>query len=387
MQVKKRELVVFEKTIENQAAMTLFNVWRAKKFQRSANIDSMANLTSINQQLDEREIDISISANPPLVSRRDIDMRAAQQTIDRLASPAHAEVLKEFLQTRVMHITMPHFMQALNECCMQFNYWLMNNPEFQDYTVLYQNGRSQQWVTSLALRYLYILPRYDQKFQLTGLQSLKSIHQHPERKTYVLFDDHAISGSQLCEQVLGRFYEVLDEKKSNEKYRLIIITPFMTTKAYKKVTSAAEGSYRDVMDVKIITSRIIPSINQLVLNDERKTILQEIFWRDETFAKSVMYTDWKLPDIESIPGIFLGEVSSAIDKYAGKPLGQVPPSVSMLPDTKPPYKSSKMRLYYGNPDAQGLFFRDHTYTRRSIAEFQDANEMRKHVASRDFVYL
>lgn len=394
-----KKIMNFEKTAEYVAAMKIINYWRAKKFHQRPDLDSSGYLAEINRNLDQRGVNIAISANPPLMPLQSIDLDAAQKTIDRIARPDLAEFLTRFIQAHVMHITMKDFMCALQASCMKFNLWLMNNPEHQDYTVIYQNGKSQQWVASLALRYLYVLPAYDQNFKLNQTDSLNVMSNHPGRKTFVIFDDNAFTGTQICSQVIARFLEAVQKCGAHEqnRYQLVLITPFMTTKAFQEIKNAIKSAEKRHVDIKLFSNCIIPTLHQLPLRKEPDEVrlLAEVCGSYITdgvapklsSSKAAVYTDWKLPDAMSIPLFLWGQLSGLIDKYVNTRPEEAPATVPMLPNVDPPYKSANFRYYSNNSNAQGLFFHDKNGTRRSISEYNNKEEMREDVTTRDFVFL
>jgi len=315
-------------------------------------VDSDANLSRINAQLDQLGISRTLDAKVPSASERKIDMQRAEQALKRLNDDKIVELLRYSLQHHVTHLTFADLKQGLNQCCYDFNRWLLHQPEATDYAVVYPVNKSQQWVTSLALRYLMQLPSADCVGKHINSWDVRRV-QDKNINTFVVFDDHSISGSQLANTVKMLYDDVVSEYQADQSVNIVLVVPYMTSKAIKRVNQQIESlqkykKFEGSVNVKLITRFNIPLISELELAEEQKKLYSKLIYGEarekgeDEYGLShyaLMFTDWKTLDQQSIPSIFCcGLLHYSLDKTPNLRFRE--PFISLLPEDAPPYKNS-----------------------------------------------
>lgn len=336
---------------ELQAIHKITAYWKLKKHHQHLNVATkdeklQDHLIKVNKRLAKQNLSHMMNAIMPYPQAQEINMQQAAITWNRLNDPDLAKTLEFFTKHHVSHIPFHQFMDELKKCCFQLDY-LLQQSSTTDYCIIYEKNRSQHWVTNLALRYLYLLPTKEFVFKLNEGGSTQGMKLC---KNYVMFDDFSLSGIQITDQVMRRFVDGLENLSESSKEQievnLILVIPYMTTKAYKLIKSTIKNienfsnSDHLKINVKIINSQIIPLISQLPLKANDSENMDKILaLYSNKLNWPVVFADWKLPDVMSIPMTFHGVLYYIVDKCTGMRVSDCPKTASMLPEIIPPYKN------------------------------------------------
>ena len=214
------------------------------------------------------------------------------------------QILKK-VTDNIQHITYSDLDKALSECVAKLNDALKTTGK-NKYSVGFACGKSQQWMASLALKYLQFLPQSWFSLSLAqgtiGLQNVvptaACMVDTVNEDTLVLFDDCSYSGTQLE----GILYDQLDSKAKTKK-TLYIVIPFLSSEA-EKIIQKAQTSCKN-LDIKLITSTTKIKLVKELFTEEKEKKLVELAVTQELFQTashhSLCYTDWRLPDGTSFP--------------------------------------------------------------------------------------
>lgn len=282
----------------------------AKKFEELAGINSYklpseseiafpnyetAKLVEIQKQMDERNIPLVVCPERPS-QNYPIDQDLAQKYIEGQLDPIRKEVIRKAV-TQTQHISMQDFDEALKECVKQFNEALAQQAD-KAYAVGAVWGKSNQWVASLALKDLEVLPTSAFSLGAQGSLTAQEPKQefdisHIKEDNVVLFDDCSYSGRQIYDNVV-KVHNAFQEK--GRRVNLFVVIPFMTTQAKEGLARLTEH-----VELKVITTNkniltvkeIFPIKKELhVFLDHMNTGYDD--WR--MTQKTLCYTDWRFPD-------------------------------------------------------------------------------------------
>lgn len=202
----------------------------------------------------------------------------------------------------VQYISMNEFEAVLEECILDLNKSLEENGQ-TDYLIGFTQGKSSQWVSSLALESLTHLPvgwldlGSDQ-----GTMRVNTPDTDFEREkvkqdnSIVLIDDCSYSGTQLINNLerIG-----LAAQQSENKKHVFIVMPYMTTLAKEKVEAFQKANQH--IAVTLITKHKIKTISEIFSDQSEQELLRKIivpFYWDfrHSLTSTLCYTNWRMPD-------------------------------------------------------------------------------------------
>lgn len=253
----------------------------------------------LQREIERRGLSLHVSPLVPETSYP-VDQRAANQYLAVFdprdeQGKRYYDVVKKGLES-MQHLTMASFSPVLKAQVRKLNDALDDAP----YAVGVAHGKSNHWVTSLALKDLERLPQSE--FSLGSNLGTCNLHgqileveeniSSVSEDTLVLFDDCCYSGQQIC-YVAGRISALRDKT-------VYIVVPHMTETAQGKLRALAER-HEDTLSLEIITSdEKIRPVSQVFTQEELDT-LAEITrhfatCRPEIDGQTLCYSDWRLPD-------------------------------------------------------------------------------------------
>jgi phosphoribosylpyrophosphate synthetase len=220
----------------------------------------------------------------------------------------------------IQYISMEIFDKQLTFCVQKLNDLLKKN-QHPDFSVGIVCGKSNQWVTSLALKDLDYLP--SSWFSLGSKQgtidskapTAEFDMAHVKEETIVLFDDCSYTGTQLMDN-LKRIKDNSGEKKRH----VYVVIPFMSKDAQQQAKSFATT---EKFELEIITTNeTIKQGNEIFdFNNGEMKILQNLNYNARaaigpTFT--LCYTAWRLPDAASFLHQFGTEKMARFVQMNGK---------------------------------------------------------------------
>ncbi|MBA3238952.1 MAG: hypothetical protein H0T62_11485 [Parachlamydiaceae bacterium] len=261
-------------------------------------------IAAIQQKIDERKIPLTAWAPRPKQSYP-IDQKNAERYLSCL--PDGYQKTGRIAIENTRHITMVEFNQALETCVLKLNHEMVEK-KVLTYTVGIVYGKSNQWVTSLALLTLEQLPT--SHFTLGSKQGTMDLiipeqefdMSHVQEKTVVLFDDVSYSGKQMGKNIAEVAQEMtkvpsLDQKNNN----LFVVIPFITKSAFKFFNEINKRNENKLTITLITMEERIQSTTDI--------FKQSQFWfealcpgKGNEKGDTSCYTDWRLPDATSFWG-------------------------------------------------------------------------------------
>lgn len=212
----------------------------------------------IQEELDRRGVELN--ANPPLPEPG--HFKKVEESIEENLKkyPADSPILK--LYAKLQKFTIKDLEIKLKGCVEELSLALkkMGSP---DYAVGIVEGKSNQWVAELALKYMDQLPSHA---FFTGINDNGSVDapgnctpSKIQEKVVVLFDDNSCTGCQIERNLETIFYQSIEMKT---KITVFVVVPFMKIdpaqiKKYKPLRLTVcnpEKLKKANVDIKIITS-------------------------------------------------------------------------------------------------------------------------------------
>lgn len=237
------------------------------------------------------------------------------------------------LKKKITHVSQQKFETALNETVDQF---MSCKPE--QYVAFVEPGKSQKWVTEVALRNglepaaAYVAIGEEGANALA--YALSDIEWDDDRfKEYVIIDDASYSGNQMANNISAA-NRIVRDKFPGAVPVFHVLVPFATETAINKIASLSQKG----VDVRIYNADLMPTVAQAIEKTHHKA-MQEILWPDmdpKTQAKRMSSTalhwfDHKIPNSMSFPEVLA-------DGRTSNRSGPFGPRIPFLPHIQPPYK-------------------------------------------------
>jgi len=205
----------------------------------------------------------------------------------------------------IQHITFKQLEEQLKLCVNSFNTCLINDGVTR-YSVGLVIGKSQQWITSLAIENLELLPssyfHLGRRGTILGISYKGENNWVPKNSInvgkikedeLVIFDDCSYSGDQL----IGNLCSI--NKNLKTKKKLYLVVPFMS----KETKDYVDNIKLKKLDIKLITSDIRISAKTDIFNEEELEMLGNLCFTRSN-GETLCYTDWRLPDSTSTLRLF-----------------------------------------------------------------------------------
>lgn len=235
--------------------------------------------------------------------------RPAQQVAFNLAKAqayqnkldATEQALFEQLLPLVHCLSMEEFEETLKTCVDELNAYLAYH-HISEYSVAMVAGKSLQWVASLALKFLTVLPTsWFSLSQVQGTIGLKTpkvakyFESLGNKKTLVLFDDCSWSGNQLIENL----NKIRREASAHLKLVCVVI-PYFSQTALKVATQQIAPFQKKGITLKIITgSKQFKTFNDAFDDKTFQTLNAHpnVVGRCGILgSQSLFLTQWRYPD-------------------------------------------------------------------------------------------
>lgn len=259
-------------------------------------------IATLQQTMDDRKIPLTAWAPRPKQSYP-VDQENAARYVDCL--PPDLQETARLAISNTRHISMAEFNESLEICVEKLNHE-MAEKKIKNYSVGMVYGKSNQWVTSLALKTLSQLPT--SHFTLGSKQGTMGleIHEqefdmsHVRENSVVLFDDVSYSGTQMCQNIVKVAHEMIKRlTNDHEHINLFVVVPFISTAAFRLFNEVKIRNENKIaislitMDERIQTTQDVFNESQYGLN--RLCPRRGSSFREDTSC----YTDWRLPDATS----------------------------------------------------------------------------------------
>lgn len=286
------------------------------------------NLTSLQERVSQLNWSEALSAIPPLPLFNPINMTLAQQWIGSHCSEGAKRVAKWMID-HVNHISHKTFEEGLAETVDDFNQQLAASADQNYAAIVTENGKSNRWVTSLALKYLNRLPTE----VLSGNHFLEQIKRLKIRKL-AFFDDAIYSGQQMSYWLHKVLTEMKNLYKDND-FEAYVVVPFIGSKHRFEFLKTMNDPF------KVVKHRELPLVKTVL--GQNKTFHDEvaefcdISMYEHKIHTTLTYFDHKIPDFMS----FLCDHRFRRGTIGGESEGCNPdriPSVPFVKDNIPVYK-------------------------------------------------
>lgn len=280
-----------EKKLKTLSQKKIARCWKSYK----------ARLTVCQQQINEKLIPLSALPQRPKKGYP-VDKKKAENYLE-IAFVKHPKGDSYKTVTRkaveaVQYIRMSEFDSALRKCVQTLNTQLTT-----PYAVGLVEGKSNQWVASLALKDLKLLPQnwFPLGSDEQGTLNLKVPKapfklDHITEETVALLDDCSYSGTQLCNNLIKIIKKI---KTSNIPIKKIfIIIPFMTEQAVNKVNEIKQ-TYASSVDIELITGdKRMKTVKEIIPDTDERFLFREVIFHSGhlTDECTLSYTQWRLPD-------------------------------------------------------------------------------------------
>jgi len=307
---------------------------------------SNAKLEQIEKHLEAYEIPLHACPKRP---EKSYPMDQAKADAYVASLPVIDQPIAKKAIAHSQYISIATFDIALKQCVEQLNRCLRSH-----FSVGLACGKSMQWVASLALKDLQILPTSwfplssDQGTQFVKIpESLLDI-SHVSEETLVIFDDCSYSGTQLCNN-LRSIDEEVDKGKIPKK--LFIVIPYMSQAAIDRYNLFKKNrNPHSILSLQLITSaEKLHCLKDIVPTQEEREQLGTIFSAQflSIFhthlnlpgTTTLCWSDWRLPDPLSFEKGF-GSTHMLKPNQAGKYVSISPEEYFIPTEIPRPYKLS-----------------------------------------------
>lgn len=271
--------------------------------------------------LDERLIPIDCVNPEPLINKNRIlqdNIKEYLQAIKESGKLTEEEWgLKKRLFDHFACISFEELQKGIKVCCEIVNTVIGKN----DYSIGIIPNKSSLWMAKMALPLLDRAPiayfhSVSDKPGENDTDKDRQLKLTEGCHTYVFFDDASYSGSQLL-TFINKFREAVFIQMPDQKVRLIIVVPFMSSIAKEEVRRAMDDTIRNILapgrakiqlDL-ITTKRSITTLQKIFKGEENKLNELEVkenpynslvYCNGRSFNKCSTITEWKTPDDASL---------------------------------------------------------------------------------------
>ncbi len=306
---------------------------RSPLAQAEAVIDP-AKTARLQEQLNAHHIGLNCLLPAPLVNKNCLQKDQIQAFLEEVKNH-HPEAypLEEKLFGSLEMLSFDELQTALKQCCTQLNEKLKG----QNYTIGFVRNKSTQWLAELALPYLDDAPAScfehatDNIVDVHGKQSKIA----PQDRCFVIFDDAAYSGKQLC-YIIEKLKSAISEAHQNEPCHLYLVVPFISSIAKKRfeenINQVSPGSVDESLknlpkgnlNIHLITTdKKIKSITEVFSVGEIENLAKFAdqnnqrpgYFDGGAISKCLTFTEWKTPDDASVPSNVKSYYQEGREKY------------------------------------------------------------------------
>lgn len=208
-------------------------------------------LRTVQTEMDLRGIPLHVCPQRP-TRQFTFDLAKARAYQNKLDATEQAMLDKLIPLVRCLSIE--EFEGTLKTCVDELNAYLAQH-HISEYSVAMVAGKSFQWVASLALRFLTVLPTswfsLSQTQGTLGLRTpkvAKYFESLGNKKTLVLFDDCSWSGNQLIDNL-----STLRRNASSHLKLVCVVIPYLSVSALKFATQQIAHFQEKGITLKLIT--------------------------------------------------------------------------------------------------------------------------------------
>ena len=243
--------------------------------------------------LNQRKVPLRVNPAIP-IKEYSVDMKRASEWIE--ACDGDSKNLAKKLLQNIQHITFKQLEDNLRICVQKLNRHL-NESHVKEYSIGLSIGKSQQWVASLAIENLDVLPSSHFTLGDQGTVITASYHgpnnfvpkseltaSKVKEKAMVIFDDSSYSGTQLA----GNLHAI--DRALKDKKKMYVIVPFLSTRAKEFL----EHTKFHNLNVVLITSDFSIKMLSDIFTEEELNLVDKICQINR--YQTLCYTDWRLPD-------------------------------------------------------------------------------------------
>lgn len=227
-----------------------------------------------------------------------IDHSKLQQWIEAHPDP-ESRVVAQAIAAHINYIDQATFERKLAESVQDFNKGAAIREPFTAITV---SGKSNQWVTELAMRGVAALPS-----DVIDLADVNGEAIKIPGNNFVLFDDSSYTGGQLSSDV----GEVIDHLENPAGATVSVVVPFLTIDAETKLHEITQEAAAKGIKIVIAKHEVIPQITDVITDPEIQARMRVMYPRgvndiDPLQGRTLTYFDHKIPDDLSVPNTLFG---------------------------------------------------------------------------------
>lgn len=254
---------------------------------------SDAALDAIQRTIDKRKIPLQLFPKRPETTYEP-NLKNAQAYVAKLPQEDQPAMQKAI--DKIQYISMKKFDAALSDCVQELDRQIGQ----EKYNIGIVCGKSNQWVSSLALKTLKNLPNSwsslgdsQGTMGLSDVPRMESNYYHAKEKTMVLFDDVGYSGRQMK----GNVSRILEQKPGMHLY---VVVPFISALAIERLREAGESHKGRV--TLITTNERVETMGKM-FTPEEEAVMKKYTRYEGDHNLTLAYTDWRYPDSWSfLPG-------------------------------------------------------------------------------------
>lgn len=267
--------------------------------------ETAKHLRAVQSELDTRGIPLHVC--PPRPTRQfTIDQANVMAYRNRL--PLADQAKFDQLIPLMSCLSMREFEATLQACVSELNAYLDQHKVSEAYSVAMVAGKSLQWVASLAVSSLSVLPtswlslpHCQGTIGLNTPNVSKHFESFGNEKAVVLFDDCSWSGDQL----MGNLNKLYANAPLHLQHVCLVI-PYMSETAFQRASNWVEPFKKKGITLKVITGpehfKTVGSVFDdeafRELNADNHNIVGRLgFLRNQT----LFLTEWRYPDNTSFP--------------------------------------------------------------------------------------
>lgn len=242
------------------------------------------------------------------------------------------------LKGRIKHISYEQFQDALQMTVKQFQVQATESKSDEDFRCvsLVQPGKSQKWVTEVAIKKGFNADKYvclgeEGANNLAYSLNYISLEDKQLFKNVIIIDDGSFSGNQMANNVSSAHRLLKEKFRENSTFHVLI--PFITKTAREKINDLSKKG----VSVQLYYAEEMPIVNELVKASQLSKLL-EVLWPkaqdrlEKGKTTSGYWFDHKIPNSMSFPEVLAkGFVTKPKD-------AQLDADIPFLPDVQPPYK-------------------------------------------------
>lgn len=269
--------------------------------------------TEINNRHYSVRLDIE---NPPEPLRgNSIEPVLVQKWIEAHPEGSAREAAQAIIDS-TKHYSYGEFKAGLEDAVVSINESLSG----REYTIVTPGGKSNKWVTELAIPTLDHLPA---EVANQGARDLPGTR-------FVFIDDALYSGGQMIKDIDQTLCTLRDHKIKMSAVEIYVVAPFATAKAVNGITEGVASN-----GAKIIFSEhtTMPSIAESISSPATQDTLRQMFG-GRLEERTLTFFDHKIPDGRSTLNKVYEE--GVVKDQTGVILGEVP----FVPVTREPYNGA-----------------------------------------------